>query len=77
LKRLTLKYFDAKQEFQENANFLKRLISNSLEGLFVSILFIGTLIGLDYLARELVISLCNSNKNYLNSVADIIHRINN
>lgn len=77
MKRLTLKYFDAKQEFQENANFLKRLISNSLEGLFVSILFIGTLIGLDYLARELVISLCNSNKNYLNSVADIIHRINN
>jgi len=77
LKRLTLKYFDTKQELQENADFLKRLVRNSLEGLLVSILFIGTLIGLDYLARELVISLGNSNKNYLNSVADIIYRINN
>lgn len=77
MKRLKLKYFDAKNVLAENVKFLIGLIKISLEGLLISILFIGVLIGIDYFARELFFLLSNSKFNLLNSFANELYEINN
>ena len=71
-----MKYYDTRQIIHENFHFSKRLIRNSIQGLLVSVVFIGLLIGIDYLSREITSSLCSSNNNLLNSIADFFYKIN-
>ncbi len=76
LKRLKVTYYDKKTEFKENIGFLKRLFNSSKQGLLISVIFIGTLVGLDIGAREIVNTLCFSTNNTFNSIADYLLRIN-
>lgn len=71
-----LKYYDTRQIIRENLHFSKRLIRNSIQGLLVSVVFIGLLIGIDYLSREVTRTLCNSYNNFLNSIADFFYNVN-
>jgi len=77
LKNLLLKYFDTNQAIRENFHFFKIFVKNSTQGLLISIVFIGVLIGFDFLSREITTSLCNSNNNFFNAIADFIYNINN
>ena len=77
LKKLKVTYYDKKTDFKENIGFFKRLFNSSKQGLFISVIFIGTLVGLDIGATEIVNALCHSTNNTLNSVADYLLKINN
>lgn len=76
LKRLKLTYYDKKTRLKENIGFFKRLFNSSKQGLLISIVFIGILVGLDIGSRELVNLLSSSTSNTLNSLADYLYRIN-
>jgi hypothetical protein len=76
LKKVKLAYYDKKTNLSENFGFLIGILNTSKLGLFVSVLFIGVLIGLDFGIRQLTISFCNSSKDILNQVADILYKIN-
>lgn len=76
MKRLKVIYYDKKAGLKENLGFFKRLFISSKQGLLISVIFIGTLVGLDFAARELVNSLLYSTNNTLNNFADYLYRIN-
>jgi hypothetical protein len=52
------------------------LFSSSKQGLLISILFIGFLLGLDYGARQITSYLCSSTDNTLNFCADFLYKVN-
>lgn len=76
MKKLKLSYYDKKISTLENIGFLKRLFSSSKQGLLISILFIGSLLGLDYGARQITSYLCSSTDNTLNFCADFLYKVN-
>lgn len=76
MKRLKVKYYDRKIEFQENIRFLKRLFRSSRQGLLISILFIGFLISLDIFAKIIINYFYLSPNNAINKIAILIYRIN-
>ncbi len=76
MENLKLSYYNKKTILSENIGFLRGLFSTSKSGLLVSVLFIGGLVGLDSVARQLAIVFCNSSNNVLNQIADILYKIN-
>ena len=76
MKKLKLSYYDKKISTLENIGFLKRLFSSSKQGLLISILFIGFLLGLDYGATQITSYLCSSTDNTLNFCADFLYKVN-
>ena len=76
MKKLKVTYYDKKIGLKENIGFFKQLFNSSKQGLLVSVIFIGTLVGLDIGAREIVNTLSSSTNNTFNSLADYLLKIN-
>jgi len=77
LKKLKLTYYDKRTNTFENLGFLKRLFNSSRQGLFISVIFIGVLVGLDFGGRLITNLLYSSSSNILNSCANVLYKVNN
>lgn len=76
MRNLKLSYYNKKTILSENIGFLKGLLNTSKSGLWVSVVYIGFLVGLDFIARQLAFVFCNSTCSFLNQIADIVYKIN-
>ncbi|GAB1414720.1 hypothetical protein MASR2M117_01260 [Paludibacter sp.] len=76
MRNLKLTYYNKRTILSENIGFLNGLFNTSKSGILVSVLFIGVLVGLDSVARQLAIVFCNSSNNVLNLIANILYKIN-
>ena len=76
MKKFKLLYYDNKIRTLENIGFVKRLFDSSKKGLFISIIFIVFLLGLDYGARQIISYLCSSTDKTLNFCADFLYKVN-
>ncbi|MBN1637922.1 MAG: hypothetical protein JW866_03075 [Ignavibacteriales bacterium] len=76
MKRVSLLFFDGKQGLKENFYFIRNIIKNSSKSLLISILFVGLLILLDFLAREFKTVLLDSSKTFFNNIGNLLIRFN-
>ncbi len=73
---LFLLFFDSKTWVRENILFLKKIIRNSLSSFLISILYIGFLLSLDFLSRELKVALINSTTLNVKNIGYVLIKIN-
>ncbi|MEX0980662.1 MAG: hypothetical protein WDZ47_01110 [Bacteroidales bacterium] len=76
MKKFRLAYYDMKNAASESFSFLRSLFNASKQGIIISVIFIGILIGFDFVARRITELLSFSTNNRLNSISDFIYRIN-
>lgn len=76
MKKLNLILFDSKIWLIENIFFIKNIIRNCFTGFLISILYVGFLIFLDFLGRDLKGTLLNSSISYINNIGNLITRFN-
>ncbi|MDR3704713.1 MAG: hypothetical protein P4L28_02250 [Paludibacteraceae bacterium] len=74
---IKLNLYNLNEKKKDNISFYKMLIKNSLKGFLTSFFFIIFLLLIDSGARHITLLLCESKSNTLNSIAAIIHLINN
>ena len=76
MKRFNLLFFDSKQGLKENFFFIRNILKNSSKSLLISILFVGFLILLDFLGREIKNELLNSSRAFYNNIGIFLVSVN-